>query len=85
MPAGIRLIRAASFDPETTHAMGQAYDQACAGIDQGDVAHCELIAKCIIEAARRGERDIARLAAYGREKALQESPTRQSGTGSPES
>ena len=34
--------------------MGQAYDQACAGIDQGDVVHRELIAKRIIEAARRG-------------------------------
>jgi hypothetical protein len=75
MPTGIQLIRAAAFDPETTHAMGQAYDQACAGIDQGDVAHRELVAKRIIEAARRGERDIARLAAYGGEKALQENPT----------
>jgi hypothetical protein len=75
MPTGIRLIQAASFDPETTHAMGQAYDQACAGIDQGDVVHRELIAKRIIEAARRGERDIARLAASGREKAVQECPT----------
>ena len=75
MPAGIRLIRAASFDPETTHAMGQAYDQACAGVDQGDVAMHELIAKRIIESARRGERNVAKLAAYGRDKAFQEIPT----------
>jgi hypothetical protein len=74
MPVGIRLIRAASFDPETTRAMGQAYDAACAGVEQDNIAHRELIAKGVIEAARRGERDIAKLAAYAREKALEESP-----------
>ncbi len=88
MPTGIGLIRAASFDPETTHAMGQAYDQACAGIDQGDVARRELIAKRIIEAARRGERDIARLAAcVGARRHSKKAPhrTHQSGVRSPES
>ena len=59
----IRLIHAASFDPETTAIMGSAYEKATAGCTD-DYAR-ELIAKRIIEATRRGERDIERLAAYG--------------------
>jgi hypothetical protein len=74
---GLRLIRAASFDPETTHAMGTAYDQACAGVAADDVARRELIAKRIIEAARRGERDVGRLAAYGIEESPERAPSLQ--------
>jgi hypothetical protein len=61
---GLRLIRAAAFDPEATRVMGLAYERACANIDANDVAARELIAKRIIEAARRGECDVARLAEH---------------------
>jgi hypothetical protein len=63
--SGLRLIRAASFDPEATRAMGLAYEQACAGVDGNNAAACELVAKRIIEAAKRGERDVTSLAKYG--------------------
>jgi hypothetical protein len=59
----IRLIHSASFDPETTALMGLAYEKATAGCT--DDSARELIAKRIIEGARRGERDIERLAACG--------------------
>ncbi len=60
--APIRLIYNASFDPETTALMGSAYEKATAG--RTDDSARELIARRIIEAARLGERDIERLAAY---------------------
>jgi hypothetical protein len=59
----IRLIHGASFDPETTAIMGAAYEKATS--ESTDDSGRELIAKRIIEAARRGERDVERLAAYG--------------------
>jgi hypothetical protein len=62
---GLRLIEGASFDPETTRVMGEAYEQACLTLAGGNVAARELVAKRIIEAARRGERDLTKLAAYG--------------------
>jgi hypothetical protein len=62
---GLRLIHEAAFDPETTRVMGLAYEQACVGVDSANVAARELIAKRIVEAARRGERDPSKLAAYG--------------------
>ena len=62
---GLRLIHAAMFDPEATRVMGLAYEQAYASLGRDDPAARELIAKRIIEAARRGERDIATLADYG--------------------
>jgi hypothetical protein len=61
----IRLIRNAAFDPETTALMGLAYEKAI--LDCADEPARELIARRIIEAARRGERDLDRLAAYGRQ------------------
>jgi hypothetical protein len=64
MPA-LRLIHGAAFDPETTHLMALAYEKAVASSD--DIELRELIAKRIIEAARRGERAVDKLAAYGRE------------------
>jgi hypothetical protein len=57
------LIHGASFDAETTALMGSAYEKATSGCT--DDSERELIATRIIEAARRGERDIERLAAYG--------------------
>jgi hypothetical protein len=49
----------ASFDPETTHIMGQAYESACTKLH--DVGQPEIvknvIARRIIEIAKTGERD----------------------------
>ena len=59
----LRLIYGAAFDAETTQLLGSAYEKAILGINE--VEH-EFIAKRIIEAARRGERDIDRLVAYAR-------------------
>jgi hypothetical protein len=61
--SAIHLIHGASFDPETTAIMGSAYEKATSGCTDADAR--EVIARRIIEAARRGERDIERLAAYG--------------------
>lgn len=61
----IRLIQGASFDADVTRLMGLAYEHACARAANGDnTAVRELIAKRIIDAARRGERDVTRLADY---------------------
>ena len=62
---GLRLIEGASFDAETTRVMGVAYEQACMSLNTDNVAARELVAKRIIEAARRGERDPTKLAACG--------------------
>ena len=62
---GLRLIEGASFDPETTRVMGEAYEQACLTLAGDNIAARELVAKRIIETARRGERDLTKLAAYG--------------------
>ena len=47
------------FDDEATRRMGEAFDAACEGLpDTGQAALVrEIIAKRIIEAARKGERD----------------------------
>ena len=50
---GLRLLNAASFDADTTRAMGLAYEEACASLDSTDAATREAAAKRIIEAARR--------------------------------
>jgi hypothetical protein len=56
-------IQDVSFDDKATLAMGAAFDQACSSL--GKLAHSEkvreLLAKRIIEAARSGELDPARL------------------------
>jgi hypothetical protein len=62
----IRLIYSASFDADTTKLMGEAYEQACEGLSEKDTAAREGVAKRIIEAAKRGERDLAKLIKYGR-------------------
>lgn len=55
----IPFFRDASFDPEATKIMGQAFDGACKALH--DIAHPDLvrdvIAKRIIEVAKTGERD----------------------------
>jgi hypothetical protein len=51
------------FDDEATRIMGEAFDAACSEIRDAEtltVTH-EVMAKRIIEAARKGERDPARL------------------------
>jgi hypothetical protein len=55
------------FDDEATRIMGEAFDAASKGLhDSGQTALVrEIIAKRIIKAATRGERDPARLRAAG--------------------
>ena len=64
---GLRLIEGGAFDPDTTRVMGLAYEQACVTLATDNIPARELVAKRIIEAARRGERDLTKLAAYGSE------------------
>jgi len=51
------------FDDEATLAMGAAFDRACSSLGRSarDDSDRELIAKRIIEAATKGERDPVRL------------------------
>ena len=59
----IPFLRDVSFDPDTTHIMGKAFDGACKelhGIGQSDLVK-SIIAKRIIQIARNGERDPNRL------------------------
>jgi hypothetical protein len=63
------------FDDATTRIMGEAFDAACKELhDTGQPAVVyEVMAKRIIAAARRGERDVTRLrnaalAALGKER-----------------
>jgi hypothetical protein len=60
----IRLIEGASFDPETTRLLGLAYERASENVAP-DVTVREPLAKRIIEAARRGERNLEKLINYG--------------------
>ena len=59
----IRIVEGGSFDAEITRTMGQVFDKACNSLrDFGSaVLVREIIAKRIIEAAKNGERDPARL------------------------
>ena len=58
-------FREASFDPETTHVMGQAFEFACLALkDREDFESLkEKMAIYIVNAARNGERDPVRLSA----------------------
>lgn len=53
------FYRAATFDYDATHAMGEAFDRACHALH--DIGQTELIreiiARRIVEVARNGERD----------------------------
>ena len=55
------------FDDEATRIMGEAFDAACLGLqDTGQPALVrEIIAKRIVEAATKGERDPVGLRAAG--------------------
>jgi hypothetical protein len=61
------VVNKSDFDDDTTRIMGEAFDAACVGLqDTGQPALVrEIIAKRIIEAAKKGERDPARLRAAG--------------------
>jgi tartrate dehydratase beta subunit/fumarate hydratase class I family protein len=56
-------IKDVSFDDTTTLAMGEAFDHACVSLRRFGrlITAREWIAKRIIEAAKNGERDPARL------------------------
>jgi hypothetical protein len=60
----IRLIEGASFDPESTRLLGLAYERACESASP-DMTIREALAKRIIEAAKRGERNLEGLIKYG--------------------
>ena len=51
----------ASFDDAATLAMGEAFDRACKSLRNLGSAVPEIIANVIIQAAKNGERDAARL------------------------
>ena len=61
------LLSKSDFDDDTTRVMGEAFDAACKGLqDTGQPALVhEIIAKRIIESARKGERDPVRLVNAG--------------------
>lgn len=51
------------FEPEVTHAMSVAFDEACRALNLPDTAtrEREAIAARVVELAQRGERDPVRL------------------------
>ncbi len=65
MAAILQFVRgdASVFDEHATLAMGQAFDAACAELQEGRSSKLvrEIVAGRIIEAAKRGERDPQRL------------------------
>lgn len=63
MASILPFIRKSDFDDEATRLLGEAFDAACKDLhDTGQPALVrEVIAKRIIEAAKKGERDPARL------------------------
>ena len=80
MPSIQRFVQiTAAFDPEATRTLGQAFDMACAllGRTPQPTAVREAIAKCIIEAAKAGERDPVRL----REAGTFKNPNKPAGAG----
>ena len=56
-----------AFDDRVTSLLGQAFDAACRKLHDKGQPHIvyEIIAGRIIEAAKKGERDVSRLAAAG--------------------
>jgi hypothetical protein len=52
-----------AFDEGATRVMGEAFDAACAELQDGNLSNLvrEIIAERIIQAAKRGERDPQRL------------------------
>ena len=50
-----------AFDPETIGILVAALDDAWERVESHDAAYREALAKCIVDAARNGERDRRRL------------------------
>jgi hypothetical protein len=63
VPTAITPIQDVWFDDAATLAMGEAFDRACKSLRNLGSAVPEIIAYLIIQAAKSGERDPARL--YG--------------------
>ena len=63
MASIIPFIPRGVFDESATRAMGEAFDAACAELQDSNLSELvrEIIAERIIEAAKRGERDPQRL------------------------
>jgi len=59
------IRRSGDFDDQATRLMGEAFDQACAGTGVLTDNIREIIALRIIEAARKGERNIDALRQAG--------------------
>jgi hypothetical protein len=61
--ATFRMLSSGAFDPDTINAMTTAYQRACAAFDVADRTDPlkEVIANAILERAKTGERDAARL------------------------
>ena len=61
----VPFFQGSGFDPETTKAMGEAFDAACKALQDPEQPELvkEIMAKRIIEAAKNGERDPHRLCA----------------------
>lgn len=59
----LHMFGDASFDSDTTRSMGAAFDVACKAMHRlgADETVQETIAKRIVDAAKKGERDPARL------------------------
>jgi hypothetical protein len=58
-----KMLSGGSFDPDAVTAMTAAYERACTALDLVDRTDplTEIIAKMIIERAKRGELDPVRL------------------------
>jgi hypothetical protein len=65
----LQFIRSdgSAFDEYATHAMGEAFDAACAELRDNSLPELvrEIIAERIVDAAKRGERDPQRLCSIG--------------------
>jgi len=61
--ATFRMLSSGAFDPDTINVLTTAYEHACAALDVADRTDPlkEVIANAIIERAKTGERDAARL------------------------
>jgi hypothetical protein len=59
----VLMLEGGSFDAETTRAMGEAFDDACRSLQEFGtrITVREIIARRIIEAAKNGEQNRARL------------------------
>ena len=62
----VRMLEGTSFDAETTRTMGEAFDDACTSLQEfgSRVTVREILARRIVEAAKNGEQDRARLYAH---------------------